>query len=456
VKSFYIETHGCQMNVHDSEKISGLLRHSGLRPVSSLAAADLFVLNTCSVREKAAQKVFSRLGELKDRKAKDPNFTLAVVGCVAQQEGEQMVNKAPHVDLVVGTHLYHAIPDYLDEIVSQHRPSVGTSPVHNEFLTDSSPIEIDQVVRATQFRAHVTVMEGCNKRCAFCVVPNTRGKERNRPAARILNEVRRAAGQGYVEVVLLGQTVNSYKDPGNPHYRFVNLLADTAAIPGVRRVRFASPHPRHFSDDLIELIASNETICNQVHLPVQSGSTPILRRMRRQHDADWYRELVEKFRCGSRQVGLSTDVIVGFPGETEMDFRETLSLLEEVRYEQMFSFKYSIRSNTEASGWIDDVPEEVKSERLTELQRLQSQIQIELHRTHYLGQEFQILVEGKARDGYRRCGRTTTNKVVNFLGEAKAGDFVRVRVTAAGANSLTGEIVEGVPLRRNNGARVQN
>src|SRR5690606_26106350 len=280
-RKFYIETHGCQMNVHDSEKIAGLLAHRGMTAVLDPEDADLFILNTCSVREKAAHKVYSRLGELQRRKQADPNFLIGVVGCVAQQESEEMVKKAPFVDLVVGTHMYHAIPDLLDDLDARKEPHAK---VATRFLKDPSPVEIDRVARENSFRANITIMEGCNKHCAFCIVPHTRGKERSRPSRLILEEIRRVADQGFFEILLLGQTVNSYKDPERRGYRFADLLSDCSAIPGLRRIRFTSPHPRHFTQDVIQVIASAENICNQVHLPLQSGSSRILRAMRRQHD----------------------------------------------------------------------------------------------------------------------------------------------------------------------------
>ncbi|GAB4129584.1 MAG: tRNA (N6-isopentenyl adenosine(37)-C2)-methylthiotransferase MiaB [Acidobacteriota bacterium] len=436
-RTFYIETHGCQMNEHDSEKIAGLLSRRGFVPACSAEEADVFLLNTCSVREKAAQKVYSRLGELRQRKRRDPSFVIGVVGCVAQQEGEAMLRRAPYIDLVVGTHLYHELPDLLDEVQARE----GTARSATRFLETDAPVEIDAVARATRFRASITIMEGCNKHCAFCIVPHTRGRERNRPSRLILAEARRALDEGYIEILLLGQTVNSYRDPERRGYRFADLLADLSELPGLRRLRFTSPHPRHFTDDVIRLLGERPVICDQVHVPVQSGSTPVLRRMRRQHSREWYLELVEKLRNCGRYLALSTDVIIGFPGETEADFELTLDLVQQVRYEQMFSFKYSVRPFTEAADWADDVPEAVKARRLMELQRLQREIQLDLHRERYLGREFELLVEGRARDGVRRSGRTTTGKVVNFLGDEQPGDLTWVRITAVGPNSLTGEPV---------------
>jgi tRNA-2-methylthio-N6-dimethylallyladenosine synthase len=455
--TFFIETHGCQMNEHDSERISGVLSHRGMVPVPTLEEADLYILNTCSVREKAAQKVYSRLGQVKNQKIRNPNFLIGVVGCVAQQESEEMVKKAPFVDMVVGTHLYHSIPDLLDELESRDDKSGRSSLVTTGFLNSFRPSEISQVRRGSEFRAGVTIMEGCNKHCTFCIVPYTRGPEHSRPAEEVIEEVRRAAKDGYVEIQLLGQTVNSYKDPGRKSYRFAELLADVAQVQGARRIRFTSPHPRHFTDDVLAVIAQNENICNQIHLPAQSGSDSVLRRMRRQHDRDWYLTLVDKLAATGREIALSTDMIVGFPGETESDFEDTLTLVEAVRYEQMFSFKYSPRPSTEAFTWEDDVAEEIKARRLLKLQRLQREIQLEIHDQRYLNRNFEVLVEGTARDGVRKFGRTTTNKVVNFFGTQAPGDFLTVQIVTVGPNSLQGEEIKlsaGAESRRQYGARV--
>lgn len=437
-RRFYIETHGCQMNVHDSEKIAGLLAHRGMTAVHTPEEADLFILNTCSVREKAAHKVYSRLGELQHRKREDPRFLIGVVGCVAQQESEEMVKRAPYVDMVVGTHMYHAIPDLLDDLDARQTAS---SSVLTRFLKDPSPVEIDSIVRDNAFRANITIMEGCNKHCAFCIVPHTRGKERSRPSRFILDEIRKAVDQGYFEILLLGQTVNSYKDPERRHYRFADLLSDCARLAGLKRIRFTSPHPRHFTPDVIDVIASSEKICNQVHLPLQSGSSRVLRAMRRQHDREWYLSLVDQFRRCGRQIAFSTDLIVGFPGETEADFEQTLSMLREVEYETAFSFKYSRRPYTEAYNWEEEVPEEEKTRRLMILQRLQREIQLRLHHERYLGRVFEVVAEGPSRDGENYHGRTTTNKVVNFSGAQTPGAVLSIRVTEVGPNSFYGDQV---------------
>ena len=441
VQSFFIETFGCQMNLHDSEKIAGLLAQRGMVEVGSAEEADLFLLNTCSVREKAAQKVYSRLGEVKKKKRAHPDFLIGVVGCVAQQEGEDVVRKAPFVDLVVGTHMVHALPDLLDEIQGSPRPGPRVS---TQFLSSPSPVELPEVSRKSSFRANITIMEGCNKHCSFCIVPHTRGKERNRPAPLILEEIRRAVNQGYVEVLLLGQTVNSYRDPDNPRFRFAELLLEAARIPGVQRLRFTSPHPREFQENTLAVMAEMHNICNHVHLPLQSGSTAVLKRMLRQHSREEYFQLVDRFRSCGRDMALSTDIIVGFPGETAQDFEQTLSLVEEVQFESMFSFKYSPRPFTQAHSWEDDVPEKEKTQRLMALQSLQREIQLKIHGEKYMGQNFEVLVEGVARDKVQRFGRTASNKIVNYPGNDDPGTFIQVGINKIGPNSLGGQRLERV------------
>ena len=438
-RNFFIETFGCQMNEHDSEKISGLLSHRGMVPVGSAEQADLVLLNTCSIREKAAQKVYSRLGEIRHHKARKSGFIIGVVGCVAQQEGTEIARKAPFVDLVVGTHLYHTIPDLLDEIELAPLNATATARVKTNFLEDVVPVEMSKPVRRNGFRANITIMEGCNKYCSFCIVPFTRGRERNRPAERILEEAHSAVESGYVEILLLGQTVNAYRNPDSPRYRFARLLSDLSGVKGLQRLRFTSPHPREFDDETVAVIASSNVICNQIHLPLQSGSDRVLRKMRRQYTTGKFLELVEKFKNCGRPVALSTDIIVGFPGEDEEDFQSTLRLVETVGFESMFSFKYSPRPRTEAGQWEDNVPDLEKTRRLMMLQRLQKGIQLRLNEERYLGRIFPVLIEGIARDGTHLFGRTTTNRVVNFSSQEKPGTLVSVLISAAGPNSLKGK-----------------
>ena len=442
--SYFIETHGCQMNQHDTEKISGLLLQYGMLPATKADEADLIIVNTCSVREKARHKVFSRLGELKEIKEKNPGIMIGVAGCVAQQEGSAIIKRAPHVDLVVGTHQYHTIPEALDKLLAPGpcgmvAPAGFRKFVQTEFTRETSPVEVRAVKRSSAYRANITIMEGCNKKCAYCIVPYTRGREKNRKASSILEEARNAAGEGYSEIQLLGQTVTNYHDPEDESYGFTSLLDDVSGIDGVRRIRFVSPHPVNFTDELIGLIAKRKNICNQVHLPLQSGSNAILKKMRRLHSREWYLEMIEKFRRTDRHIALSTDIITGFPGESEKDFEDTLDIVKIARFEQMFSFKYSVRPHTEAAEWVDSVPEEVKSRRLETLQSMQKQIQIEEHEKHYLGGIFEVLVEGKSKDGILVTGRTTTNKVVNFHTGLEPGSYTKVKIERIAPNSLYGK-----------------
>lgn len=442
---YFIETHGCQMNEHDTEKISGLLLQYGMIPAANRTEADFILLNTCSVRERASHKVFSRLGELRLLKLENPGLLIGVAGCVAQQEGAAIIKRAPYVDMVVGTHQYYAIPEILDDLLASRVRDGKTEDgfdtrkaVLTDFVRDAETAEIESIKRNSAFRANVTIMEGCNKKCAYCIVPYTRGRERNRESEKILADVRNAAGKGYTEIQLLGQTVTNYHAPGNETYNFTALLEEVSRVRGIRRIRFVSPHPINFTDELISLVAERENICNQVHLPLQSGSNAVLKKMRRLHTREWYLELVSKFQKNPRHIALSTDIITGFPGESDQDFEDTLDIVRKARYEQMFSFKYSVRPHTEASEWEDSVPEEVKSSRLKALQDLQKEIQIKGHEQNYLGRIFEVLVEGQSKDGFRVTGRTASNKIVNFSSEAKPGEYVKVKIEKISPNSLSG------------------
>lgn len=424
------------MNVHDSEKVAGLLASRGLRKAESAESADVFLINTCSIRDKAEQKVYSRLGEFRPIKQQRPGFVIGVMGCVAQQEGTDFIRKAPFVDMVVGTHRYHEIPHILEQIISDRVPVVRTEP-----MDDPKPVEIDAALRENGFRANVTIMEGCNKFCTFCVVPYTRGPERYRPSQNILDEIYRLADAGFVEVLLLGQNVNSYKDPSPRQWSFAELLKAVGKVPGIRRVRFTTNHPADFSSDIMTALEETPTLCNWIHLPVQSGSDRVLRRMKRLYNVDKYLKIIDSLKALTRQIALSTDVIVGFPGETDQDFEETLELVDRVQYDSIFSFKYSPRPNTPALKLDarEGVPEPAKESRLAKLQSMQQRIQMH-HHSHMVGSAEEILVEGTARDGRKRFGRTTANKIVNFESEAaSAGQFIKVRITGCGANSLQGQ-----------------
>ena len=438
-KTFYIETFGCQMNVHDSEKVAGVLMARGYRPVENHEDADLVLYNTCSIREKAAQKVFSRLGAFK-KGYQSSRKIIGVLGCVAQQEGERFFERAPQVSLVCGSASYSKLPDLLAQIEAGKRRVAGLS------LDTDECFETEVTRRDNPFRAYLTIIEGCDKDCAYCVVPMTRGPERSRPSDKVLEECRRLGGEGYREVHFLGQNVNSYRDPSPARLSFAELLTRTAEIAGISRVRFITSHPRDFGPDIVQAIETHPALCDHVHLPVQSGSSRVLSRMLRGYTREEYLEKIDCIRNAKRDISVSTDVIVGFCGETREDFEQTLSLLEEAEYDQVFSFKYSPRPNTAAGGWADSVPEEEKAARLTELQERQRAIQARRNQA-LIGREFEVLVEGFQPRLGQAVGRTTSNRVINFPGKPDYVGLTRkVRVTAAGPNSLVG--VETDPQAR--------
>jgi tRNA-2-methylthio-N6-dimethylallyladenosine synthase len=444
---YFIETYGCQMNVHDSERMAGLLETSGYDRAETDADADLVVINTCSVRERAEDKLYTRLGELKEMSrelGRDP--IVAVAGCVAQQEGDKLIARsAGVVDIVVGTQQVRMLPLLADAALNDRaagfdgRSRVERVAIDNPYEEPSFPLGI--VRRGDPVRAYVTIIEGCNDFCAFCVVPYTRGHERMRAKAEILADVRDAAASGRREVQLLGQIVNHYQAPDDPSCDFPALLEAVHAIPGIERIRFASPHPRHTGARLIEAVRDLPKVCKHLHLPAQSGSTRVLGLMRRRHSREEYLDLVARIREAIPKVQLSTDMIVGFPGETEADFEDTLSLTRAVRYHSMFSFKYSERPNTLASKRMpDDVSAAEKTQRIVALQALQRSIQSDLFQRS-IGSTTQVLVDATSRRReWELTGRTSGNTVVNFPGPPQwLGKFVDVTVRKAGPNSIWGE-----------------
>ena len=421
------------MNVHDSERIAGLLEQEGYEPVPDESSADLVVINTCSVREKAEEKLYARLGDLK-RAA--PSTTIAVTGCVAQQEGARILERGPHVDVVLGTQRLKALPELVRDVRERRTPRVDVN------AQDDVSFPLGVVRRADPVRALVTIIEGCNDFCAFCVVPYTRGHERMRPLADILADVRDAADSGRVEVQLLGQIVNHYQAPDDPACDFAGLLDRVSDVPGIQRVRFASPHPRHVTTRLVEAIRDLPKVCKHLHLPVQSGSNRVLAAMRRRHTREQYLDQVLALRDAVPEIDISTDVIVGFPGETEVDFEATLDLARRVRYHSMFSFKYSVRPNTLASKRMpDDVPEADKTRRIMALQALQRDLQFELYRAR-VGSTQEVLVDTLNKSD-ELGGRTRGNMVVNFQGSrALLGRLVPVRITGATPFQLRGTHVD--------------
>jgi tRNA-2-methylthio-N6-dimethylallyladenosine synthase len=519
-KTFYLETFGCQMNVHDSEKVIGTLVHEGYRQVETVEQADLILYNTCSIRDKAEQKVFHRLADYKKLLKQGKKF--GVLGCVAQQEGEKIFDRAPHVSLVCGSASYNKLPQMLAQLegaeaaasqvsstqVSQNRRDLGhpnddshaantaqsgessmidgahanrafgptdsrgrlslhsaTSLVRITGLDDRETdacFETEFTARSNPHRGYITIIEGCDKFCAYCVVPFTRGKERSRTSDSVLAEARQMADLGYTEIQLLGQNVNSYKDPagksgggfsgdrfsGNgfsgKKRTFAELLAAVGEVPGIKRVRFTTSHPRDFGRDIIDAIDAVPTLCDHVHLPVQSGSDRVLTAMQRLYTREQYLERISWMKSAKRQISITSDVIVGFPGETEQDFAETLGLLDEVGYDSVFTFKYSPRPNTPSLALDDAIPDQEKSRRLEILMSKQRDIQITRYKK-YIGTVSEVMVEGRNDARGQWIGRTSQNKTLNFTApessEPKIGGYVQVRATASFPNSLVGELV---------------
>ena len=445
-RKYFIETFGCQMNVHDSERMAGLLDQAGYELATDDHDADVIVINTCSVREHAEEKLYTRLGELRVLSAETGRKPLvAVAGCVAQQEGDALLRRTNgHViDVVLGTQRVKALPVLIERAAQSPFAEVDISPWDDV----SFPLGVTR--RSDFVKAYVTIIEGCNDHCAFCVVPYTRGHERMRPKADILAEVRQAVESGRREIQLLGQIVNHYQAPDDRACDFAALLAEVNDVAGVERIRFASPHPRHTGTRLIEAVRDLPKVCKHVHLPAQSGSTKVLQAMRRRYTREVYLGLVGEIRAAIPAATLSTDMIVGFPGETAEDFEETLSLTAAVRYHSMFSFKYSERPNTLASKRMPDVVSEAdKTARIVALQSLQRDIQTRLH-GEAVGSIVDVLIDAtsRRRDG-ELSGRTGGNTVVNLpvpTGGRGPGDWmgrmVRVQIRRAGPNSLWGEVV---------------
>ncbi len=432
--TFFLETFGCQMNEHDSEKVAGVLLARGYRQVETPDAASVILYNTCSIREKAAQKVFSRLGEFREKQHEGK--IIGVLGCVAQQEGEGIFKRAPWVSLVCGSASYRKLPELLTELENGNHRVTGL-----ETDTDET-FETEVTRRDHPWRAYLTIIEGCDKACSYCVVPYTRGPERSRSSEAILRDVRQVADAGYTEVQLLGQTVNSYADPMARRMRFSELLLAVADVAGIRRVRFTTSHPKDFTQDIVDAIDAEPRLCEHVHLPVQSGSNRVLKEMQRTYTRPQYLEKIGMIRASKRPIAITTDIIVGFPGETDADFEETLSLLDEVRYDGIFSFKYSPRPNTRALSMRDAISEEEKSRRLAVLQDRQREIQIANNKSQ-IGESFEVLVSGKSRREGQWSGYTSSHKVMNFTSQAPAllGTYVQVTATDATPNSLQGEHV---------------
>ena len=432
---FFIQTFGCQMNVNDSEKVSGLLQARGLEAVESAAEADFVFLNTCAVREKATAKFRHSLGRLRRLKIERPGLRIGVGGCVAQLEGERLLDRARHVDVLVGTHNLHRVPDLLLEAAT-----TGSVAVDLDRKADAFDIPDEIAAHGNPVRAYVTAMEGCNHVCSFCVVPRTRGPEVNRASSDIVREVERLVARGYTEVMLLGQTVNAYRHGDTD---FAGLLARVDRVEGLRRLRFTTSHPQHVDERMAAAFGSLPRVCPYLHLPFQSGSDRILASMRRGYTRDEYLDTIALLRSRTPDLALSSDVIVGYPGETEAEFAETLAVLERVGFDALFAFTYSPRPGTSALRLPDDIPEEEKRRRLHVLNAHQQQWQRRRHESR-VGAVEEVLVE-TVDGGGRVSGRTPHFRIVHFDGsEDLVGSLVAVEITGAGPNALQGRLSQPI------------
>ncbi|MCF7797388.1 MAG: tRNA (N6-isopentenyl adenosine(37)-C2)-methylthiotransferase MiaB [Lentisphaeria bacterium] len=432
-KKYFIETYGCQMNVYDSELVAGILEKEAYQRADSVEVADIIFLNTCSVREHAEDKVHARLGVLKEQKEKNPDTIIGVLGCMAQNLRDDLLVKKPYVDVILGPDSYRRLP----ELLKTH-----SGPMDHVVDTKLSRMEVYEGLfpaRREGVGAWVSIMRGCDKFCTFCIVPFTRGRERSRTVESIVNEVQQIAADGFKEVTLLGQNVNSYRsDSAN----FPELLEAVSEIPGIERIRYTSPHPQDIDDALIKVHRNNPKVCNHIHFPLQAGSDRVLERMNRTYTKQHFIDLAEKMRQMIPGLALSTDIIAGFPGETEADFQETLDVMHAVKFDSAFTFKYSARPGTKAAEFEDSVPEEVKQNRLERLIDIQRQHTLERNRGH-VGETQLVLVEKDSRKSTRQhMGRTRNNKIVVFdKGSEQVGDLVNVKITGAEGVTLFGELV---------------
>jgi len=434
--NYYIETWGCQMNEEDSEKISGMLIPLGYKKTMDKESADIIIFNTCCVRENAEQKVDGNIGALKNMKKQKPNLIIAVTGCMMQQDGmaKHIITKFPFVDIIIGTHNAYKFPEYLERIQGGESSIVEIWDKEEE-IREGIPID-----RVSNIKGFVTIMYGCNNFCTYCIVPYVRGRERSRNPEDIINEIKTMVAEGYKEITLLGQNVNSYGKGLIPEMNFAELLRRINKIEDLERIRFMTSHPKDLSNEVIEVVAESDKICEQVHLPVQSGSTNLLKKMNRHYDRGQYLELIGNIKNIIPNVGLSTDIIVGFPGETEEDFDWTLSLMEEVKFDMVFMYLYSKRKGTPADVMLEQIPDNIKHERFNRLIEVVNRTSKEKNK-EYVGKIVEVLVEGFSKnDKSKLTGRTRTGKLVNFEGNNKAiGELVSVQITNAHSFSLIGE-----------------
>jgi tRNA-2-methylthio-N6-dimethylallyladenosine synthase len=433
---YYIETWGCQMNEEDSEKLSGMLRLKNYSRTQLKDEADIIIFNTCCIRENAEQKVFGNLGMLRKLKNKNPDLVIAVCGCMMQQKGaaEDLSKRFPYVDIVIGTHNTYKFPEYLSRVLGGERPIVEVWDKEKDIIED---LPID---RLSEFKAFVTIMYGCNNFCTYCVVPHVRGRERSRKPEDIEREIKSLVSKGYKEITLLGQNVNSYGKGLDPYINFAGLLRRINKIEGLERVRFMTSHPKDLSQELIDTIAECDKVCEHIHLPFQAGSSRILKKMNRHYDREQYLDLVKRVKKAIPDVALTTDIIIGFPSETEEDFMETVSLVKEVEYDSAFTFLYSKRKGTAAAKYEEQIDDKVKHDRFDRLLKVVNSIS-EKKNKEYEGKIVEVLVEGTSKtDESKLTGRTRTSKLVNFTGNKdNIGKLVNVKITNAKSFSLLGE-----------------
>jgi len=431
-KNFAILTYGCQMNKYDSERIAGILLQESYSRTDDLSRADLILLNTCTVRDKADQKVFSKLGRLRALKMQNPRLIIGVCGCMPQVQGPAVLHRSQVVDFVFGTKNIHQLNHILSEVKSGKRVAriLPEAPGNSCFFPDA-------FARESEYQAWVSIMTGCNNGCTYCIVPRARGRERSRKVADILKEISGLARQGYKEVTLLGQNVNSYGKDLSPSSDFPGMIEEVNAIKGIERIRFMTSHPKDLSDRLIRVMADSEKVCEHLHLPLQSGSNRILRRMNRGYTLKEYQEKVERLRASISGLALTTDLIVGFPGESEEDFRETERAVREIGFQSSFIFKYSPRSRTPAATFSNQIDDQIMSERFQRLELIQKDLILSSNRA-LLKKKVEVLVSGKSKTNpMNLMGRTRTNKIVVFQGpESLKGRLIRVEITRAGLYSL--------------------
>lgn len=437
-KHIFIQTFGCQMNVHDSEKIVALMDKSGYKCCDDVRKADLIIVNTCSIREKAAQKIYSQLGRFKQLKRKNPHLILGVGGCLAQQWGSQFIERIPFLDLVFGTHNIHLLPELVAKVEKTRTPVVQT-----EFQESVKSLNIPVLSNHGKTSAYITIMQGCNNFCSYCVVPYLRGREESRPFREIVNEAKTLAYSGIKEITLLGQNVNSYGAGNGNEHDFADLLQEIGKISGIERIRFTTSHPKDLSDRLIHCFSETGKLCEHIHLPVQAGSDRILKMMNRCYTINDYFEKIDKLRSVCPEISITSDIIVGFPGETDRDFQATIDMMKKIRFDNIFSFNYSEREGTGAAKLGDTVSKFVKRERLQLVQSLQEEHTLEKHRA-LVGNVEEVLVAGVSKNSREDItGRTRTNKIVNFKGNhGIIGKTVRVRITNVYLHSLRGELVD--------------